>query len=140
MQTKKMNPEVKALWLADLRSGQHQQAEAVLCRAVEDENDTDAPVVKGWCCLGRLEDIKVKLEGKAWSFDAYEERMVSPFRNEADIEAGDTILTEAVREWAGLDSLNPSFTDDEGFQRTLSGMNDCGSTFEQLADVIEKYF
>ena len=41
----------------------------------------------------------------------------------------ETNLPLKVQEWAGLDSPNPI---------DLAAMNDCGSTFEELAALIER--
>jgi hypothetical protein len=54
-----MNPEIKARWVAALRSGEYQQTTGNL----RTEN--------GFCCLGVLCDLHSKATGIEWAVDTY---------------------------------------------------------------------
>lgn len=110
-----MNPEVKALWVADLRSGKHKQAQGVLRR-------DDA-----FCCLGRLCDLHQQAHPNiVWSNhpNCYSE-----------YQDCSTVLPIDVIAWSGLNGGNPRAS-----MSTLSALNDSGKTFAQIADVIEREF
>lgn len=138
-----MDPKVKSLWTAALRSGEYQQAKGYL--------RTD----DGYCCLGVLCDIAVK-------------NGVIPEPKRVDNVAADSVLSnddlpvyfyggdsdssyltlpEAVQHWAGLRDYNPAVRviDEEGLpgveswrQAPLSELNDAMSfDFSKIADHIE---
>jgi hypothetical protein len=127
-----MNPEIKALWLAALRSGEYEQAKGYL--------NLDG----AFCCLGVLCDLAVKqgvedltvetksLYSQAASFVTYNN------------DSGD--LPEVVREWAGLDGVSTKEVETwEGsavkHPLNLVDLNDDkGYTFAEIADVIERDF
>lgn len=107
-----MNPEIKAAWVAALRSGEYKQGRGQL-RNTDDE----------YCCLGVLCDLAVKagvtewvfsLESTSYGCGAYEATVVPP---------------PEVREWdehSGLSEKGLIFANDEE-----------GMTFDQIADLIE---
>jgi hypothetical protein len=126
-----MNPEIKALWLAALRSGEYEQGKGYLNRSGT------------FCCLGVLCDLAVKqgvedlavetkslYGGSAGSFVTY------------NSDSGD--LPEVVREWAGLDGVSTQEVETwEGsavkHPLNLVDLNDDkGYTFAEIADVIER--
>jgi len=110
-----MNPQIKQKWLNALRSGEYQQTQRHL--RTED----------GFCCLGVLCDLYVKENNVEWEID------------EDDIyryEKHFTLLPPSVVGWAGVEDSNPYVNGGIG---TLSGLNDRGSTFEQIAYVIEEH-
>jgi len=110
-----MNPEIKAKWVAALRSGEYVQGRGALRR---DDNT--------YCCLGVLCDLHAKETGEPWERppgDAY------------NYHAKGAYLPPLVVEWAGLyNSLGPSF---EGVG--VVDMNDGGDSFEKIADFIEQH-
>ena len=112
-----MNKEVKRLWLEALRSGEYDQGTCVLRRREGKE-------VKH-CCLGVLCEL-----AKEHSQDSVVVK-----------EAQEALYTElslppsAVVEWSGLQFHDPLVNSDKD---TLVGMNDGGSTFAEIADVIER--
>lgn len=108
-----MNPEIKARWVAALRSGDYKQT----------TNHLRTPV--GFCCLGVLCDIHAAVMGEVWD----------PFNRYLD-HAED--LPVDVQAWAGLDQAEPRVATSLNGSNVLSGMNDNGATFEQIADVIER--
>jgi hypothetical protein len=125
----KMNPEVKAKWLAALRSGEYSQTADKL-------RDTGSG---GYCCLGVLCDLyaKERMGGK-W--------IVSHL---AANDGEDEEPSYAVAQWAGLEKANPEITLPNEWRTQISVMNDGGiaysggngriepHTFAQIADVIE---
>lgn len=141
-----MNADVKAKWLAALRSGEYEQAQGYLGRTVTNENGEQ---VMGYCCLGVLCQVAVA------------EGVILPPETIGD-ERGDMLaygsdevdLPVAVQQWAGLDNADPGVRTPEGARdahfyvgseqpnrTTLASLNDAdGFTFAQIADVIEEQF
>lgn len=110
-----MNPEIKAKWVAALRSGEYQQGRERL-RAANDK----------FCCLGVLCDIHSKETGTPWQYGDID-------RN---VYCGKTaFLPESVADWAELTHVGP-YIQSIG---SLTNLNDGGSTFPQIADLIEKH-
>lgn len=126
-----MNPVVKSLWLAALRSGEYTQT----CGVLKDG--------KGHCCLGVLTELYLKDHPDAY-WKTIDTEIMKGFELIIPGESrGIGILSESVCEWAGLegaDRHNPliqKFDDDNG--ETLSGFNDGGTSFTAIADLIEEY-
>jgi hypothetical protein len=133
-----MNPEVKAKWLAALRSGEYQQTDSCLRDA------------KGFCCLGVLTDLYIKENpgaeavwqpitgtGTAGQQEFFQhmdggddEEVVMGYTEEAE-------LPRPVMRWAGLNSQDPHIRTDVQESLSLIGMNDGGKTFPEIANVIE---
>jgi hypothetical protein len=120
----KMNPEVKARWVAALRSGEYKQGAGQLRTAQQ-----------AFCCLGVLCDLYAK-ESELESWDSFE----------LGREGGD-LPADEVCVWAGFP------TDEDGRYRSkqydpqvliggvakpLSSHNDNGATFAQIAQAIEE--
>ena len=113
-----MNPEIKAQWLAALRSGEYRQGKGEL------EGSGGR-----FCCLGVLCHLAHKQgvvertdgpEGQGWYDDE------------------DARLPYSVRDWSGMTSDIGLI--EEG-KASLVFLNDLdGRTFDQIADVIEKEF
>lgn len=92
----KMNPEVKADWIAALRSGEYPQTRARLWRHIETGDDSRPA---GYCCLGVLTDLYNKKTGKgSWVADGF---FGMRFTDETG-EGSATGLTRAVEDWANL--------------------------------------
>jgi hypothetical protein len=109
-----MNPQIKQKWLNALRSGEYQQTQERLRK--ED----------GFCCLGVLCDLYIKENNVEWQ------------HNEVDgylYEKNSTVLPLSVIEWAGVEDHNPNINNRT---ETLARLNDKGSTFEQIANLIEE--
>ena len=123
----KLNPEVKAKWVALLRSGEIQQAQTRL-------KDMEGKM----CCLGVLCELH-RRETKKGDWDANEYGI--------GLERELRCLPRIVREWAGTDQHNPVIPNKYGDIRkpgshgryTLAELNDMGYTFAEIADLIEKY-
>ena len=111
-----MNPQIKQKWVDALRSGDYQQTKGRLRK--EDK----------FCCLGVLCDLYIKENNVEWQ------------HNEVDdyfYENHFSILPSSVVEWSGVKHEIPTVTN---FYETesLVSLNDGGSTFEQIADLIEE--
>jgi hypothetical protein len=142
-----VNPEVKALWLTDLRSGEFTQGKGML-RNTEDE----------YCCLGVLCERAVR-EGiipppvlKTYIED---DDIPNRYAYGTGDDANTGTLPQAVREWAGLEKNNPALPvpaelRDEyptgpgvpPWHISLSGVNDHAGDrfpFPRIAELIEEH-
>lgn len=108
----KLNPNAQK-WVDALRSGKYRQARNFL-------RSDDS-----FCCLG----VACEISGLgAWSEDAY---LINEW-------GGNKLLPGQVQKWLGLkDSVGCIV--DNGEDTHLAWMNDHGSTFEQIADLIEAH-
>ncbi len=119
-----MNPEVKQMWVAALRSGEYEQGTLRL-RSHDDK----------YCCLGVLCDLAVKAgvdirilsQGGEYTYD------------------GDAVsLPDVVQEWAGLSDNDNDTPQDPMIEtelygsRQLSQLNDNKHSFEEIADLIDE--
>jgi hypothetical protein len=109
-----MNPQIKQKWLNALRSGDYQQGQNYL--------RTD----NGFCCLGVLCDLYIKENNVEWEIN--EDNM---YRYEKHF----TVLPPSVVGWAGVGDSNPYVNG----KTSLGYLNDHGSTFNEIADVIEEH-
>jgi hypothetical protein len=118
-----MNPQVRDLWVAALRSGDYKQGRGQLRK-----NDR-------YCCLGVLCDLhRIETGLGKWIVDTYKtDKSAAGIRD---------YLPQTVVQWAGLEERNSSV---DSFLRetnptvngnALSRLNDDGSTFAQIADLI----
>lgn len=80
-----MKPEIKAQWLAALRSGDYQQGRSLL--HYEDR----------FCCLGVLCDLYAKDTGNTWESNG----------SVCNMHRSDQLLPLQVQEWAGLKHSDP---------------------------------
>jgi hypothetical protein len=138
-----VNPEVKAKWVAALRSGEYEQGSGVL--------NKDGKL----CCLGVLCELAIK-DGVPISKTEHYENLVA-------YNGYETSLPVAVMEWAGMTSENPktnrmgtyrctSLVGEETYNAlriSLAEFNDGSSmlsenvephNFSQIADIIEEDF
>ena len=111
-----MNPQIKQKWVDALRSGDYKQGQNYL--------RTD----NGFCCLGVLCDLYGKENNVEWN-------LVNNGQN-YEFEEFESYLPPFVVEWAGVEEDAPRINGEIG---TLSELNDTGSTFEQIADLIEEH-
>lgn len=128
-----MNADVRAAWVAALRSGEYKQGHGALC-----QDDPEAEGEKLYCCLGVLAEL------------AAEAGIVSPAKKEAKEEgvsvrwlysskSGDysSFLSREMRKWAGIEDLDPTVLI-HSRSVPLSKLNDeLGYTFDDIADVLE---
>jgi hypothetical protein len=113
-----MNQEIKAKWVAALRSGEYVQGQRYL-------NGPD-----GFCCLGVLCDLYGKETGEKWFDEGGDgKRMLD----------GWTVPPLQVQKWADLGSdlgytgVETPATDSV----SLVDLNDSGLPFSQIADIIQ---
>ncbi len=113
-----MNQAVKEKWLEALRSGEYKQGQQMLKRNQESEDY--------YCCLGVLCDIHSKETGVQWVNGTYREEAA--------------FLPASVRDWASLTGCDPMVlrTHPADIGRSLSAMNDGGTSFAGIADIIER--
>jgi hypothetical protein len=110
-----MNSQIKQKWVSALRSGEYQQCRGYL--------RTD----NGFCCLGVLCDLYGKENNVEWQ------------HNEVDgylYEKHSTVLPLSVMEWADVDGRSADICNRT---ETLAKLNDSGSTFNEIADLIEEH-
>lgn len=119
----KMNPEVKARWVAALRSGEYKQTKGVLKKN------------GGHCCLGVLCDLYAREAGLPnWGVaslsDAAEGKAFFAQQGDAGLPGARVVI------WSGL---NPDANVRiKSTRQPLYDHNDNGATFAEIADAIEK--
>lgn len=122
-----MNADIKKAWLEALRSGDYTQAKEYL-RVSSDSGD-------GFCCLGVLCDLHRKMTGQGkWA----QVHGVEGPRIGYIVAGGDhstSVLPQEVREWAGL-PVNTGIDVNGGH---LASLNDDGTSFKEIADIIEQH-
>lgn len=119
-----MDLKVKQLWIDALRSKKYQQNFGVL----KSKN--------GYCCLGVLCDLyNIETGQGEWEKDTPLNFIKFSTFNEGD---NTKYLPEDVVQWAGLNNYNPTVILDN-ISKTLASLNDEGSSFEEIAKVIEEY-
>jgi hypothetical protein len=115
-----MNAEIKARWVDALRSGDFKQGTEYLVSTDEDDGG------RKFCCLGVLCVIFEKETGSDWK--------------ELAEDNCEEILPPIISEWAGLSEGDPHLPNSDGNRvQAISGLNDGGMSFEEIADRIEKH-
>jgi len=120
-----MHQHIKQLWVDALRSGEYQQGKDFLRRE------------GNYCCLGVLCDLYDRNQnGPGWNETA-----------EAYMDF-DAALPRGVAEWAGVTTGDEVFVRGgeefdvvitrDGCRCYLSSLNDSGSSFSEIADLIER--
>lgn len=116
-----MNPEIKAQWVAALRSGEYKQGAGWLNRGDE------------YCCLGVLCELAAKA--------GVVQRHKGQFAHAYGDGKADTYLPSEVVEWARVRSMRPA-VDGEPLDKYNDGNYDAGlspHTFTEIADLIEEH-
>jgi hypothetical protein len=111
-----MNPQIKQKWVSALRSGEYQQGKYRL--HTKDK----------FCCLGVLCDLYGKENNVEWN-------LMNNGHN-YEFQNKESHLPSSVKKWAGVEDCNPHVNDGES---TLARLNDSGSTFEEIAHIIENH-
>lgn len=114
-----MNQQIKEKWMNALRSGEYSQTKGCL------------RTKNGFCCLGVLCDLYSKETGTGWE-EFKEDEALSTYSTFLEEIA---TLPKEVMEWSGLNQPNP-YSENWG---SLASLNDGGTEFLKIADVIEKY-
>lgn len=119
-------------WIKAMRSGDYRRATTYLAKA----RGTDGVPV-AFCCLGLACHIakvpSVLSENRTYAGKHFLEYG-------ADHDQG--YLPREARDWLGVDAKDPGIewpVTHRMYGITLAGLNDCGWTFEQIADALEKY-
>lgn len=129
-----LNPEIKATWVAALRSGEYPQVKETL-------RSYDGRDVKGYCCLGVLCEVTKDFTKGSWVHDDF--TMPIPEDKRAEYCCSDVDGCEACElsdssgelDLFALDTFGLSSTD----ASNLMSMNDDeGLGFEEIADYIEE--
>ena len=134
-----MNQEIKKLWLEALRSGEYKQVKGTLRRMENDE--------PSHCCLGVLCEIVVKNNTAYYIQRAAEQALKC-----------EIVLPNTISDYCGLNESNPSIkyvhrhTEDDRLKQldvvegehimrieSLGALNDNNFTFDQIADLIERF-
>lgn len=130
----KMNPEVKALWMEALRSGEYQRTEGTLCRVGVGR--------ESYCCLGVLTDLAAKAGVVEWAVGSamgVDRLVVMEEVGRGDLKLTHeeaSVLPTKVKEWAGLSEDDPGVQ--WGVEKLhLSTVNDRGVGFDEIANLIE---
>jgi hypothetical protein len=129
-----MKPEVKAQWIAALRNGEYQQGQMSLSKDGK------------FCCLGVLCDLAVK----AGVIPAPSTRNTLGDDLYGTEDKCDVLPAE-VKVWAGLVEANPGVDMDQApagtralecaaGKESLAGVNDSGTPFALIADIIDRQF
>lgn len=151
-----MDPRIKQMWIAALRSGDYKQAKR---RLRIEHSDGSA----SYCCLGVLCELYRQETGEGeWlddlvnlpaqdaadndeSYIAHDiisnntNALASPrFHDGAKDKDGEVVPT-AVREWAALSQSDPTYGGPNSNDSSLADRNDEGYSFEQIADIIDYY-
>lgn len=127
-----MNPEIKAQWVAALRSGDYAQTKGALHR-LRDKFSVRA----GYCCLGVLCDLAVK--AGVTTEDAHGETAQGVGQSSFGWDHSASYLPTEVVAWAGLYERNPVVSVGGQCREHLSDLNDDrGCNFEEIADAIER--
>jgi hypothetical protein len=125
----KMNPEIKAAWVAWLRDPRNQQGREVL-RSADGK----------FCCLGGLCELAVQA-GIVTRWDSAD-GTASRYVGKPDMsDINHATLPMAVVAWAGVKDCNPAVSphDMDDHTEVLSYVNDnLGYSFDQIADIIEE--
>jgi hypothetical protein len=124
-----MKVEIAQKWINALRRGEYAQIKRTL------------KSFSGFCCLGVLCDIHRKETGKGnWDFQSSNGEICY------NIDARDytAFLPKEVCEWAGIKEEDPRvlLSDEENpaekNMSSLSSLNDSGTSFSEIADIIEE--
>ena len=115
-----MNAQIKAAWIAALRSGEYKQGQGRLRFGDE------------FCCLGVLCDLAFKQGLGKWEGFAFKS-------NGFHLVA--TVLPPPIADWAGLEQIDPTIN-----KQGISIYNDGSASdnidprpFSEIAALIEKY-
>lgn len=118
-----MKTEYKDKWVKALRSGEYKQADGAL-----------SPDGDSFCCLGVLCEVLIK-DGVA-----IDKTMGENSDEGYRYSFGDTFdwetLPEGVADFVGLSEVNPRVVRDD-ITRDLATINDSGTPFDEIADLIE---
>ena len=114
-----MNSQIKQQWVTALRSGEYTQTRWNL------------QTEQGYCCLGVLCDLYAKETGTKWKVHTTEDDEPFTYYSFDDCNS---CLPDSVEKWAGLAMPNPHIKE----ERSLAELNDNGTSFTEIAQLIEE--
>jgi hypothetical protein len=119
-----MDKQVKEVWVNALRSGDYDQGQAWLRKGDE------------FCCLGVLCDLYLADHNREWEANDDEEKPGDIY-GEYSVDSSTEMLPKIVAKWAGIDE--DTYHDGAVSVRgeTLTGLNDSGHSFDEIASIIE---
>lgn len=124
----KMNAEIKAQWVAALRSGDYTQGRDRLVTINPDGS-------KEYCCLGVLCDLAVK---SGLGIRVEDREMHYGNLHALSYADGQLYgLPVEVEEWAGMPG-DGTLVELDGMDHDVAGLNDSGHSFMEIADLIER--
>lgn len=124
-----MSAETKSpvdLWLEALESGEYTQGKGALCADGK------------FCCLGVACDLYTKHVGGMERYDKKGYVFFVWTSEDGFRHREDTLLPDPVRQWLGLrDKIGMLGESHPQAVRSLTGLNDTGSTFTEIAEIIK---
>lgn len=132
-----MKPEIKARWLAALRSGEYVQGRDSLRRDLWTPASAPGEMTDAFCCLGVLCDLAAREGVVEW--DGTDVRYTFPQNARGECWENN-VLPLPVMVWAGLAEDNPRVACNVGgyTSANVATLNDeHGFTFGEIADCIE---
>lgn len=120
----KMKPEIKALWIEALTSGEYRQGLGTL------------KANGAFCCLGVLCDLAEKagvVTSNETRCNTTNYGTAEEFSTKSQESA---VLPPSVKEWSGLPTNDGLLSSDT----SLASFNDAGKSFEVIARIIEERF
>jgi hypothetical protein len=117
-----MNPAIRDRWVKALTSGDYKQGSGALRRGDE------------FCCLGVLCDLAVR-DGVVSNLGPLG-MSGSHFFGNTGLDSDSNELPQMVRDWAGLDSCDPTVARPSRERIELAALNDGGMPFAELAELI----
>jgi hypothetical protein len=120
-----VDKQVKEVWVNALRSGDYDQGQAWLKKG------------DSYCCLGVLCDLYLADHDRVWEANDDEERP-SDIYGEYSVDNNTEMLPKNVAKWAGIDedTYHDGCVSVRG--ETLTGLNDSGHSFDEIASIIEE--
>jgi hypothetical protein len=135
----RMNPEIRAAWVAWLRDPKHQQGHGTLRRQMNSVFGPEGDALSCFCCLGGLCELAVDagiVFCRTYDTSVATEHTYTAVDNPQDRRLAD--LPQAVLAWAGLKESDPHVVW-KGQHVSLVQLNDrLGVSFAGIADIIEE--
>lgn len=127
-----MNENAKT-WVAALRSGDYKQGTGSLAFLGYSDDDNSDERVMMHCCLGVACELYQKEVGDLKIVD-------DPVSGSRTYDGEPALLPAKVSDWLRItpDGMYYPHSDDHTLGEQLTARNDTGSTFEQIADIIER--
>jgi hypothetical protein len=125
-----MDKAIKTEWIARLRSGDYKQGVSAL-HTIDVGGDL-------FCCLGVLCQMA---EEQGVVTSSIPNGFIKHYMCTSATDSGDqspVTLPMAVQEWSGVNSASGSLRPE--VEDSLSSLNDHGSTFDEIADMIDRFF